>query len=152
MKPEVWPYSVGVRHYIPPKRKQQTWQDQSAQLGGLINPPQQPAPRGQGYQGGGNGYSGATQGYRQHPSYQHLQPQVPVQHGYQGQQPGQVRRQAHGYLGQQLEQVHGYNGQPGQSYNQQFTQPRVQPVGQQYGVITQNRFAVEGFAGSNYSN
>ena len=143
MTPEVWPYRVGVRHYIPPKRKPQTWQAQSAQLGGLINPPQQPRI---GNQGGGKIYNSAgLQGYQrqQQGSHQHLQPQVPgtVQHQYLVQQPGQVPGPAQ----------HGYPGQhPGQA--QQFAQPRVPPVGHYSGVITQNRFAVEGFAGSNYSN
>ena len=161
MKPEVWPYRVGVRHYIPPKRKQQTWQAQSAQSGGFINPPQQQRP---GNLGGSNSYGGAGQGYQQQGNHQHLRPQVPAvpaQHRYHGQQPGHAPGPAqHGYPGQQPEQVRGpaqqvYHGQQPsrvQSYGQQFVQQQVPPVGQQYGVITQNRFAVEGFAGSNYSN
>ena len=42
MNPDVWPYRVGVRHYIPPKRKpyQNSWEAQSAQAGGRINPQQ----------------------------------------------------------------------------------------------------------------
>ena len=36
MKPEVWPYRVGVRHYKPKRRTQPSWNDQSAQAGGSI--------------------------------------------------------------------------------------------------------------------
>ena len=36
MKPEVWPYRVGVRHYKPPRRNAQgmSWKQQSQQTGG----------------------------------------------------------------------------------------------------------------------
>ena len=37
MKPEVWPYRVGVRHYRPKRRTQPSWNDQSAQSGGQID-------------------------------------------------------------------------------------------------------------------
>ena len=36
MKPEVWPYRVGVRHYKPKRRTNPSWNDQSAQSGGNI--------------------------------------------------------------------------------------------------------------------
>ena len=35
MKPEVWPYRVGVRHFKPPRRNQgMSWNEQSEQAGG----------------------------------------------------------------------------------------------------------------------
>ena len=40
LKPEVWPYRVGVRHYRPPRRPDRDasgWQDQSRQSGGNIS-------------------------------------------------------------------------------------------------------------------
>ena len=126
-------------------------------MGGVISLPEQ-QPRS-GYQGGGNSYGEGGQGHQhqQQLSQQNLQPQVPEPaHGYHGQVPGPVQHRYHGpQPGQVLGPAqHGYVGQqPGQvqSYSRQFVQ-QGPPVGQQYGVITQNRFAVEGFAGSNYSN
>jgi hypothetical protein len=43
MKPEVWPYREGVRHYKPPRRNAQgmSRKQQSQQTGGNVNPQEQ---------------------------------------------------------------------------------------------------------------
>ena len=41
MRPEIWPYRVGVRHYKPPRRTGMSWQQQSRQSGAQINPQSQ---------------------------------------------------------------------------------------------------------------
>ena len=41
MRPEIWPYRVGVRHYKPPRRTGMSWQQQSRQSGGQMNPQSQ---------------------------------------------------------------------------------------------------------------
>ena len=83
MNPDVWPYRVGVRHYIPPKRNpQNSWQQQSAQSGGRINPQQQRDHYGRQYQGQGqypqhgNGRSSGAPGQAEHQQQQ--QPKVPL--------------------------------------------------------------------------
>lgn len=113
MNPDVWPYRVGVRHFIPPKRKpqqQQSWEAQSAQAGGRINPQQQ------------------QRGYRGHHSH----------NGY---------NQGYGSYGQQHQQKYAGQGpqQPEGQY-QQAGQYQYGPGVPQPGVITQNRFNVDGFA------
>ena len=45
MKPEVWPYRVGVRHFKPKRRTHSSWKDQSAQSGGNIEQQHRGGPR-----------------------------------------------------------------------------------------------------------
>ena len=37
LKPEVWPYRVGVRHFKAPRRVENSWQGQADRAGGLID-------------------------------------------------------------------------------------------------------------------
>ena len=37
LKPEVWPYRVGVRHFRAPRRVESSWQGQAERAGGLVD-------------------------------------------------------------------------------------------------------------------
>ena len=58
LKPEVWPYRVGVRHYRAPKRPDSGWAGQSRQSGGNISPGRSGVPQSS---AGGSGYPGSRQ-------------------------------------------------------------------------------------------
>ena len=52
LKPEVWPYRVGVRHYRAPRRPDGGWAGQSRQAGGNVSPINETAGRTQSTVGG----------------------------------------------------------------------------------------------------
>ena len=89
MKPDIWPYRVGVRHFKPPRRTGLNWQQQSSQSGGnLLNPPQSAIGRQtsqqQFHQNGGNV---TQQSQSHHGSQQSLN--VPGSGNRQGGVPGE---------------------------------------------------------------
>ena len=60
LKPEVWPYRVGVRHYRAPRRPDSGWAGQSRQAGGNVSPSDGTVRRAQST-AGGSGYPGNRQ-------------------------------------------------------------------------------------------
>ena len=58
LKPEVWPYRVGVRHYRAPRRPDSGWAGQSRQSGGNMSPRVVAATQST---AGGRGYPGNRQ-------------------------------------------------------------------------------------------
>ena len=57
LKPEVWPYRVGVRHYRAPRRyrSDRNWEGQSRRSGGQVNRTEQARGNGGGLNGNGVG-------------------------------------------------------------------------------------------------
>ena len=90
MKPENWPFRVGVRHYRQPRNTGSSWREQAGRAGGVVSQPQG-GPQHQQYRPPQKYRQQQGYNYNHRPSYHHPQSQTHSAYHHQYQQPPQYQ-------------------------------------------------------------